>query len=55
MKMLTRGEYWSLLSPTRRCLLVLGMTIMSPVLVALLLFAGSIEAFKFLTETKYKE
>jgi len=44
--------YWHTLNTTRKCLLVIGMTIMSPVVVALLLIAGANEAYKFITKTK---
>ena len=48
----TRAQYWSTLNLTRKCLLVLGMTVMSPIVAVLLLIAGTNEAYKFITKTK---
>lgn len=52
MPNITRSMYWHALSTTRKWLLILGLTLMSPVVVVLLLFAGANEAFRFITRTK---
>ena len=51
-KTLTRKEYLSTLNTTRKSLLVVGLTLMSPIVIMLLLIAGSVEAFHFITKTK---
>lgn len=51
-KSLTRKEYLSTLTTMRKSLLVVGLTLMSPIVIMLLLIAGSVEAFHFITKTK---
>ena len=48
----TRKQYWSTLNPTRKSLLMVGLTLMSPIVIMLLLVAGSVEAFNFITKVK---
>ena len=52
MPHITRRRYWDALDTTRKSLLIVGLTIMSPILLVLLLAAGSREAFDFITKVK---
>ena len=52
MPQITRIKYWNTLNRTKKALLVIGLTLMSPIVVVLLLIAGSVEAFNFITKTK---
>lgn len=52
MPHITRRQYWNNLNTTKKSLLLVGLTIMSPIVIMLLLIAGSVEAFNFITKTK---
>ena len=52
MPTINRKQYWETLNTTKKSLLVVGLTLMSPIVIILLLIAGSVEAFNFITKTK---
>lgn len=47
------NEYWKELTITRRCLLVVGVITMLPIIVIIVIIAGCSEAFKCITKISF--